>query len=522
MLNNPPRPVLNVSVDALQDLDGSEALAGLCVLQVPIAGKSLKYRPLTPDSPSEGVLTHGSGTITPLLSTFSPRRQPIGKILCDFIPNLQQTIQPLYPKLRLPSRLTKAEHEVRLASVLPTPAAELLSISIIPPTHSNDEAAARNIPSIVASASTSPASGNSSSKSISPTSGSHALPGALASPFPLVVVVNPTPNPTPHPTPPATPVLPVVLASDAVRHTHVPLPPRMSPDSPTLSRDRRQLNLTLATTLDLMPAFQTRSSAQPSIFGSCSPVSNNLLPPSPSANTSSSITSTSSANSNSSHLTASSSTSIHSNDTRSPNATLKPHDARKFFLKLDEHSSGSSDEPSPIRPDIATFTTSKVDAASSRAHGSPVAAFALGSYSTGMQNSNGDEGHSNQPPGLAFQSSVGQSSTSASGSWGESDSPLKRMVIRVVRDQSLVVTRYNLGQLFHRRMNTTELKKNQLSPTANALNNSGKADNVQHWFAISQWLSVEYGSINIFPSTYEISSAFERRPKYRLSSVSIS
>ncbi|KAJ3909078.1 hypothetical protein F5879DRAFT_934560 [Lentinula edodes] len=443
MLNNPPRPVLNVSVDALQDLDGSEALAGLWFLfskcqfslnegrrleniswrlwSQQIAGKSLKYRPLTPDSPSEGVLTHGSGTITPLLSTFSPRRQPIGKILCDFIPNLQQTIQPLYPKLRLPSRLTKAEHEVRLASVLPTPAAELLSISIIPPTHSNDEAAARNIPSIVASASTSPASGNSSSKSISPTSGSHALPGALASPFPLVVVVNPTPNPTPHPTPPATPVLPVVLASDAVRHTHVPLPPRMSPDSPTLSRDRRQLNLTLATTLDLMPAFQTRSSAQPSIFGSCSPVSNNLLPPSPSANTSSSITSTSSANSNSSHLTASSSTSIHSNDTRSPNATLKPHDARKFFLKLDEHSSGSSDEPSPIRPDIATFTTSKVDAASSRAHGSPVAAFALGSYSTGMQNSNGDEGHSNQPPGLAFQSSVGQSSTSASGSWGESD-----------------------------------------------------------------------------------------------------
>ncbi|KAJ3712063.1 hypothetical protein C8R42DRAFT_595220 [Lentinula raphanica] len=83
MLNNISSPVLNISVDVLKDLDGTEALASLWFLfskcqsslnegrrleyiswrlwSQRIAGKSLKYRPLTPDSPSDGVSSLGSG-----------------------------------------------------------------------------------------------------------------------------------------------------------------------------------------------------------------------------------------------------------------------------------------------------------------------------------------------------------------------------------------------------------------------------------------------------------------------------
>ncbi|KAJ3785518.1 hypothetical protein GGU10DRAFT_354566 [Lentinula aff. detonsa] len=449
MLTNFSSPVLSVSVDTLKDLDGSEALASLWFLfskcqsslsegrrleniswrlwSQRIASKSLKYRPLTPDSPSEGVLTHGPGTATTSLffkdtRTFPPQQQSIGKILCDYLPNSQHSTQSSHPKLQLPGRFSKAELEIEAASVLPTPAAELLSISIIPPTHSN-EAAARTMALTVstAAAASQASGGSSSSKSVFPIIGSHASPlqsnlsfpnsgtNAIASPFPLVVVVNPTPNPTPHPTPPATPVLP---APDAIGHTHVPLPQRMPPDSPTLPRDRRQRNLALTTALDSMPAFQDRLSAH------SSSIPTNLLPPSPSANTSSSVTSTYSTNSNSSHLTASSSTSIHSNDTRSPNATLKPHDARIFFLKHDERSSGSSDEPSPVRPDITTFTVDRSDAHSNQAQSPSTTSSALGSYPPGIGNSNRDSSH---PSGLTSRSSM-----SAGGSWGESDASDRR------------------------------------------------------------------------------------------------
>ncbi|KAJ4477536.1 hypothetical protein J3R30DRAFT_3334320 [Lentinula aciculospora] len=454
MLPNFSSPVLNVSVDALKDLDGPEALAGLWFLfskcqtslnegkrleniswrlwSQQIAGKSLNYRPLTPDSPSESISNYGAGILTSFSKdsrNFSPRRQLIGKILCDFIPNMKQTSPLFHPKLRLPKGLTKVELEVETASILPTPAVELLSISIIPPAHSNDEAVAKSAP-LVASAVTTQASGGSgSSKSVSVIIGSHASPqsngsssnsgtSVLAPPFPLVVVVNPTPNPTPHPTPPATPVLPATLPPDAVGHTHVPLPQRMSPESPTLPRDRRQPHLALATTLDLMPEFQPRSSAHSVISGARSPSSTNLLPPSPSANTSSSVTSTYSTNSNSSNLTTSSSTSIHSNDTRSPNANLKPLDARIFFFKHDEHSSGSSDEPSPVRPDIMPFPASRSDVPLSQAQGSPATGPPLGS--TMLQNHN-EDGSPSSHSGPTRQPSIGQGSMSASISWGESD-----------------------------------------------------------------------------------------------------
>ncbi|KAJ3967033.1 hypothetical protein EV361DRAFT_853426 [Lentinula raphanica] len=464
MLNNISSPVLNISVDVLKDLDGTEALASLWFLfskcqsslnegrrleyiswrlwSQRIAGKSLKYRPLTPDSPSDGVSSLGSGTTSRFVfkdaRTGRSHQQLIGKILADFIPSSPHTSQSLHPRLLLPGKPSKAELEIENASVLPTPAAESsLSISVIPPAHSNGEADSRPTTMIIATTAV-PAqiSGGSTTsatpKSVSPIIGSHASPlqsnlsssnsgsNALASPFPLVVVVNPTPNPTPHPTPPATPVLPPILGPDAVGHTHVPLPPRMSPDSPSLPRDRRQPNLALTTALDPIPAYQTRLS----IHSTVTPIPTNLLPPSPSGNTSSSVTSTSSINSNSSHLTTSSTTSIHSNDTRALNATLKPHDARKFFLKHDEHSSGSSDEPSPVRPDLATFTAHGSDASSNRVGSSPGNSPAVGSYSPGIESRNGDSDH--LPNGAIHPHSGGLDSIPVTGSWGESDTSDRR------------------------------------------------------------------------------------------------
>ncbi|KIK66924.1 hypothetical protein GYMLUDRAFT_914663 [Collybiopsis luxurians FD-317 M1] len=83
---NLPTPILNISVDALKDLDGAEALTSLWFLftkcqaslhegkrlenlswrlwSQQMTGRSFKYRPLTPDSPTElGPSASGSGPV---------------------------------------------------------------------------------------------------------------------------------------------------------------------------------------------------------------------------------------------------------------------------------------------------------------------------------------------------------------------------------------------------------------------------------------------------------------------------
>ncbi|KAK7024382.1 hypothetical protein VNI00_016323 [Paramarasmius palmivorus] len=235
MLLDFPSPVLTVAPDALRHLDGDHALESLWYLFTKCKGSlhdgprleniswrlwyrelaaTNSYRPLTPNSPlsevTDGpfVLSQGARIVA---------RQPIGQVIYEMLPGSSpNTTHTLNSKFRIPVEKKEAMNNVPPVNVLPTPATELLSISIIPhdayssqgvPPQSPHPAVAA--PSSIPSISTSNfvSTSSTSAPTINSTQSDNGInPRGGLSFFPRVVVVNPTPNPTPHPTPPATPV----------------------------------------------------------------------------------------------------------------------------------------------------------------------------------------------------------------------------------------------------------------------------------------------------------------------------
>ncbi|KAI3611626.1 hypothetical protein WG66_007784 [Moniliophthora roreri] len=237
MLLDFPSPILTVSPDALKHLDGDGAIKSLWYLFTKCKGSlhdgprleniswrlwyqemaaTGSYRPLTPNSPSSEV------TDRPFVLSQACiiSRQPIGQVIYEMLPGSSpNTTQTLNSKLRIPVEKRKVAADTQPVALLPTPAAELLSISIIPQESCPVPLPQSPQPAVVAPASipgisttnlgptsTSAPTTNSSTQSCLSVAGNVINSRAGPSFFPRVVVVNPTPNPTPHPTPPATPI----------------------------------------------------------------------------------------------------------------------------------------------------------------------------------------------------------------------------------------------------------------------------------------------------------------------------
>ncbi|KAK7027271.1 hypothetical protein VNI00_015360 [Paramarasmius palmivorus] len=201
MLLDVPSPVLTVASDALRHLDGDHALESLWYLSTKCKGSlhdgprleniswrlwyrklatTNSYRPLIPNAPLSEV------TDEPYVLSQSAQivlRQPTGQIIYEMLP--RSSPNTLNSELRI---LVEKEvmNNVPSVTVLPTSAAELLSIPITP----HDAYSSQGVPYI---------------NSIQSDNRINSRGDLLTSFFPRVVVVNPTPKPTP-PTPPTTPV----------------------------------------------------------------------------------------------------------------------------------------------------------------------------------------------------------------------------------------------------------------------------------------------------------------------------